>query len=190
MTARRPRAEAARPAAFRPHSWEEKMKKKSHIVALTSFAVAASAVSGAVAAQALPKEGRLDTTSCWSGVSNTIAFSKTHTALSYEFMGTTRSNPPGGAWDMTAFRCVGLLTIIDGKSPGTAICEASDKDGDKWMSQYVCESGKCSGTALAGTGKYDGMVFSANTENSGPFPPVKPGTFQNCNRAIGNYKLK
>ena len=41
----------------------------------------------------LPKEGSYDYTSCWSGVSNTITFSKTHTASSYEMTGTTRSNP-------------------------------------------------------------------------------------------------
>jgi len=91
---------------------------------------------------------------------------------------------------MTAFRCVGMVTIADGKSPGTAVCETVDKDGDKWFSQYVGEGAKYTGSALAGTGKYEGMVFSANTENSGPFPPVKPGTFQNCNRATGTYKLK
>ncbi len=28
----------------------------------------------------LPKEGNYDFTSCWSGVSNAIAFSKTHSA--------------------------------------------------------------------------------------------------------------
>lgn len=166
------------------------MKNKSQNIVKTSAVVAAIAFSSAAAAQGLPKEGRIDTTSCWSGVSTVIAFSKTHSAFSYEFMGTTRSNPPGGALDMTAFRCVGMVTVADGKSPGTAVCEAVDKDGDKLFSQYVGEGAKYTGRALAGTGKFDGMVLSSTTENTGPFPTVKPGTFQNCNRATGTYKMK
>src|SRR5262245_45912565 len=79
----------------------------------------------------LPKEGSYDITSCWSGASNVIAFSKTHTASSFELTGTARSNPPGGAFDMTTFRCVGMSSSIEGKSTGTNLCEAIDKDGDK-----------------------------------------------------------
>ena len=40
--------------------------------------------SGSAFAADLPKEGSYDFTSCWSGVSNPIAFSKTHFAYSYE----------------------------------------------------------------------------------------------------------
>ena len=142
------------------------------------------------AAQMMPKEGNIDTSSCWSGVSNLIAFSKTHTALSYEFTGTTRSNIPGSPFDKTTFRCVGMVTIIDGAAPGTAVCETVDKDGDKWMSRYVGDGPKYKGEALAGTGKFEGMTFSSNTLNVGPFPVIKPGTFQNCNQQTGTYKLK
>ena len=53
----------------------------------------------------LPKEGSYDFNSCWSGVSNVITFSKTYTANSYEMTGTTRSNPPGGIFDKSTFRC-------------------------------------------------------------------------------------
>jgi len=60
----------------------------------------------------LPKEGSFDFNSCWSGVSNVITFSKTHTANSYEMTGTTRSNPPGGMFDKSTFRCVGLKCLV------------------------------------------------------------------------------
>jgi hypothetical protein len=56
-------------------------------------------VTAALAAD-LPKQGNYDITNCWSGVSNAIAFSKTHTTSSYELTGTSRSNPPGGPFDM------------------------------------------------------------------------------------------
>lgn len=28
------------------------------------------------------------------------------------------------------------------------------------------------------------------TAPAGPFPTIKPGTFQNCNRQTGTYKMK
>jgi hypothetical protein len=88
-------------------------------------------VSAALAAD-LPKEGNYDITSCWSGASNNIAFSKTHTAASFELTGTTRSNPPGGPFAMISFRCVGMASSIEGKSTGMNLCELVDKDGDSF----------------------------------------------------------
>src|SRR5262245_60402659 len=98
-------------------------------------------VSVAVAAD-LPKQGNYDFTSCWSGVSNTIAFSKTHTASSYELTGTTRSNPPGGPFDMLTVRCVGISSSLEGRNTGGNICEAIDKDGDKYLARNTNEGPK------------------------------------------------
>jgi hypothetical protein len=80
----------------------------------------------------LPKEGSYDFNSCWSGVNNTITFSKTHTASSFEMTGTTRSNPPGGIFDKSTFRCVGMNASLDGKVTGSNVCETIDADGDKF----------------------------------------------------------
>ena len=146
-------------------------------------------VGGALAAD-LPKQGSYDVTTCWSGVSSTIAFSKTHTASSYELTGITRSNPPGGAFDMTATRCVGIGSSIEGKNTGMALCEAIDKEGDKYLTRTTSEGTKTVFEALAGTGKYEGMVRTGTVESVGQFPTIKPGTFQGCNRGTGAYKLK
>lgn len=151
---------------------------------------ALGACIGPAAGQGMPKEGAIDISTCWSGVSNTIAFSKTHAAQSFEFTGVTRTNPPGGAFDMRAFRCVGMVNAIEGKSPGYVTCESVDRDGDKYFTQYSGEGAKYTGTVLAGTGKYEGMVASFSSESAGPFPVVKPGTFQNCSRQTGTYKLR
>ena len=56
--------------------------------ALALLIVASPSVAFAVE---LPKEGSYDYTACWSGVSNMIRFSKTHTGSSYELTGTIRS---------------------------------------------------------------------------------------------------
>ena len=79
----------------------------------------------------LPKEGSYDYNSCWSGVNNVITFSKTHTASSYEMTGTIRSNPPGGMFDKSTFRCVGMNASLDGKITASNVCETIDVDGDK-----------------------------------------------------------
>jgi hypothetical protein len=148
-------------------------------VSLQNFAAAQS-----------PKEGTYDYVSCWSGVSNTIEFSKSHSAYSYEMTGSIRSNSPGGMFDQNSFRCVGVNHSFDGKVGATTICEAIDKDGHKRLSFFSTHDGKVVRETIAGTGKYEGVVMTGTVQPMGPFPVIKPGTFQNCNRQSGTYKLK
>jgi len=139
----------------------------------------------------LPKEGNFDYTSCWAGVNNLISFSKEHTASSYEMTGVTRSNPPGGLFDKNSFRCVGTNSSMGEKKSGIAVCEAIDSDGDKRLTYFsVMADGAITREVVTGTGKYDGMVASGKVEPFGPFPTIKAGTFQDCNRQTGTYKLK
>ena len=170
------------------------MKNKLDLKLLFSSTalVATLAVAGFASAQALPKEGNYDFTACWSGVSNVIAFSKTHTAFSYEMTGTSRSNPPGGFADKNTFRCVGTNASIDGKNTGMAVCEGIDPSGDKRMTYFSFPGdGKVVRETVAGTGKYAGMTTSGSTVNGlGPFPVIKAGAFQDCNHQTGTYKLK
>jgi hypothetical protein len=162
------------------------MKTTKLLTAATVFATTC-----AMSAVNLPKEGSYDYTTCWSGTSSDIVFSKTHTANSYEMMGTIMSNPPGGPFDKSAYRCVGMGSMINGKAAGGNVCEVVDADGDKRLSQYTATAdGKFTRELVAGTGKYEGMVMTTIVTNIGPFPPVKAGTFQGCNRQTGTYKLK
>jgi hypothetical protein len=153
-----------------------------------AFLIVASPFS-AFAAE-LPKEGRYDYTACWSGVNNMITFSKTHTGSSYELTGTVRSNPPGGMFDKSTFRCVGMNSSLDGKITGANVCEAIDVDGDKRLSSFSTGDGKTTRTHVAGTGKYEGMGMAGTVEPLGPFRAIKDGTFQDCNHQTGTYKLK
>jgi hypothetical protein len=148
-------------------------------------------VSAPALAAELPKEGNYDYTSCWSGVSNAISFSKEHTANSYEMTGATRSNPPGGIFDKNSFRCVGTNSSLGGKNSGITVCEAVDTDGDKRLTYFsVAADGAITRASVTGTGKYEGMVTAGKVEPYGPFPTIKAGTFQDCNRQTGTYKLK
>jgi hypothetical protein len=139
----------------------------------------------------LPKEGNYDFTSCWSGVSNAIAFSKTHSASTYEMTGTTNSNPPGGFLDKRSYRCIGMTTSFGGKATNIAVCESFGMDEDKILTYFsLASDGKVTREVVAGTGKYEGLVSSGVAQPMGPFPVIKPGTFQDCNRQTGTYKLK
>ena len=149
-----------------------------------------TAASSALAVE-LPKEGSYDYTACWTGVNNVIAFSKNHTASSYEMTGTTRSNPPEGMFDKNAFRCVGMNASLDGKFTGSGVCEAVDVDGDKRLAYFsLASDGSLTREDVAGTGKYEGMKTVGTVHPLGPFPVIKAGTFQDCNHQTGTYKLK
>ena len=153
--------------------------------------ILATCAAGFATAQSYPKEGSYDFSACFSGVSSMMTFDKTHTAFSFEMTGTTQSTPAGSAFDRLAYRCVGVNYIFEGKPlTGTAICEAVDGQGDRSLTHYATEGTKGVRTAIAGTGKFEGMVSTGITIPVGAFPTAKPGTFQNCNRQTGTYKMK
>ena len=147
-------------------------------------------VAGVASAADLPREGQYDFNACWAGVSNAIDFSKTHTASSYEMTGTIRSNPPGGIFDKETFRCVGTTYALGEKNGGTTVCEAIVTDGAKRLTYFFASDGKVVREHIAGTGKYEGLTTSGAVQPLGPFPVIKPGTFQDCNHQTGTYKLK
>jgi len=156
------------------------MKQRLKFICLVALIGIGSASSAFAAG--LPKEGSYDFTSCWSGNSNTISFSKTYTAFSFEQTGSNRSNTPGGMFDKETFRCVGMNASLGGKNSGSAVCEAIDADGDKRLTNFsIGSDGKVTREFVVGTGKYEGMVTSGTVEPLGPFPVIKDGTFQNCN---------
>jgi len=150
---------------------------------------AAMSVPSAHAAD-LPKEGNYDFMSCYSGVSNAIAFSKTYGATTSELTGTIQTSPPGGMFDKVAFRCLSLDTTLDGKTTSTTMCEGVDKDGDKYLNHIVNDGQNNTRRVVSGTGKYEGMTASGMVKGMGPFAVVKPGTFQNCSHQTGTYKMR
>lgn len=151
----------------------------------------AVAFAGSTFAADLPKEGSYDITTCFTRTSNRILFSKTHTAWSYEETGVSLSNPPGGLFDNESIRCIGMGTSFEGKRTGNSACEAMNKDGDKRLTHFWYGSdGKQVREAVTGTGKYEGLVTNGTVQTLGPFPEIKAGTVQTCNRQTGTYKLK
>ena len=162
---------------------------------LTSAALAgALAVSAAAAgaSQQYPKEGKFAIRNCWSGVSKVVALSKTDVAYSFEFTGESIADEPGSLFDHQTFQCEGM-GVRSGKKRtiGDFVCVGVDPDGDRHMDRHTLgKDGQLNRIDLAGTGKYEGMVSHAKLVDLGPFPRIKPGTFQGCNHETGTYKLK
>ena len=100
--------------------------KRVSVVRCVGLIVSTFAMGVAVS-QTLPKEGPYDYISCWSGTSNDIAFSKTHGFGTYEFVVNNRTSPPGGPFDMTVGRCVGLGSVLDGKRDNSSSARLSTK---------------------------------------------------------------
>jgi hypothetical protein len=144
----------------------------------------------ATAAPNYPKEGKYDYTTCYSGTTTAIQVSKTTSANTIKFIGNTRSNPPGGPFDMLAFTCVGMGSSNEGKSGSAYFCQVVDTDGDRFMAHGVFDGAKTVTDAFGGTGKYEGMVRNGTSESPGPYPTAEPGTFTGCNRQTGTYKMK
>jgi hypothetical protein len=162
------------------------------ILKFVSIGAFCAAVSGGLTTAAdLPKEGTYDFTACYSGTANPIVFSNATAAVGYEHSGTIISSPPGGMFDKGTFHCVGLRTSLGGKNANTTVCEVAFPDGDKLLNVFALGSdSKTTREAVAGTGKFEGIVSSGTVVGLGPFPVVKAGTYQDCNHQTGTYKLK
>ena len=151
----------------------------------------AACFAASVGATDFPKEGKYDHTACWAGASTVVSFSKTHNGGSYEFTGTTVSNPRGGIFDKWSFHCAGSWATFDKKFIGMVTCVELNLDGDKLLTFFRAgDDRKYVRETIAGTGKFEGIVMQSKLEDLGPFPAVKPGNFQGCNHQTGTYKLK
>lgn len=151
----------------------------------------AATSSGLTLAADLPKEGNYDFYACTSGVVNEIAFSKDYRVMSIEQRGSTLSIPPGGMLDKGVFHCLGLWTVFTGKNVYSNYCELVFAGGDKILATFTPgPDGTSIRDTVVGTGKYEGLALSGKVMQLGPYPVLKPGTFQNCNHQTGTYKMK
>jgi len=155
------------------------------------LALLAGAYVGSALAADVPKEGSYDIKTCFTRNVTRIDYSATHFVYSYEETGTSISNPPGGMFDREVIRCVGMVASFDGKRTGGSVCEGLAKDGDKRLTQFRYDSdGKLVRDAVAGTGKYDGLVTVGTTRDAGPPVEMKTGPVQLCIQQNGTYKLR
>jgi hypothetical protein len=88
-------------------------------------------------------------------------------------------------------RCVGTVSISNGKRTNLSICEGVAKDGAKRLTRFQYDSdGKLIREEVAGTGMYDGMVTTGTAKAVVPEKEIQPGVTTYCNQLTGTYRMK
>jgi|SRR6185295_3908146 len=157
----------------------------------TILTIAYFSLSAAAAADALPKEGRLEFNFCFAGTVQHSEISPQLAVGSFSSLAALHTTPPGGPFDLQGAHCIGTYTISAGRHWGSGYCIHVDSDGDKWLQKW--EAGAdFSGTwkAEGGSGKYAGMQASGAFKPIGSVAAAMPNSVQQCNRNSGTYKLK
>ena len=154
-------------------------------------ALLAITAAGCAFAADLPKEGSYDTKTCFTRNIARIDFSDAHRAYSYDETGTAVSAMPGGMFDGDTVRCVGTVSISNGKRTNLSICEAVAKNGSKRLTRFQYGAdGKIVREEVAGTGMYEGMVTTGTVKEVVPPKEIQPGVTTYCNQGMGTYKMK
>jgi len=142
----------------------------------------------------LAKEGEFDFTICFTGTSTDINFDEEHIAFAWvDEKGFVRGHPPGAAFDMMWFRCVGSGGVIEGKRRIDEYCQFADKDGDKMfitdrtVTDLKAKTRDSKIEILAGTGKYTGIKGTGESQPPLIFPEDDPDLFARCVRWNGEY---
>ena len=133
--------------------------------------------------------GPYDLTNCFDGETTMLVASKELVVFSYNLKGICRSNNDDKLFDNTSFQCVGITKIVNGKEMGQGICKFLDKDGDITVGETTSTGAEGTWKAFYGTGKMKGITGSGKNMYITSSKPIIEGSFQNCNRATGNYEI-
>jgi hypothetical protein len=165
------------------------MRTRMGMISVATLIAATS--SGVAVAADLPKEGSYDYKACFTRNITRIDFSDAHRAYSYNETATAVSTTPGSMFDGDSVRCVGTVSISNGKRMNLSICEGVAKNGDKRLTRFQYGAdGKLLREEVAGTGMYDGMVTTGTVKEVMPSKEIQPGVTTFCNQLTGTYKLK
>jgi hypothetical protein len=165
------------------------MNAKSGMISVAMLVAVTS--SGLTFAADLPKEGSYDYKACFTRNITRIDFSDAHRAYSYNETATAVSDTPGGMFDGESVRCVGTVSISNGKRTNLSICEGAAKNGSKRLTRFQYDAdGKLVREEVAGTGMYEGMVTTGSAKGVVPEKEVQPGVTTFCNQLTGTYKMK
>lgn len=165
------------------------MRTMPAMISVATFIVATSSSIGLAAD--LLREGSYDYKACFTRNITRIDFSDAHRAYSYNETATAVSATPGGMFDGESVRCVGTVSISNGKRTNLSICEGVANNGAKRLTRFQYDSdGKLVREEVAGTGMYEGMVTTGTAKGIVPEKEVQPGVTTFCNQLTGTYKMK
>ena len=149
--------------------------------AVLSLAVAWTSV-------AFAKSGEVSIIQCAGGEVQNIATTPQHSFGTYKTIGTVRTDPVGGLFDMMSTQCLGASRFVEGKPSVWGHCEWTDKDGDKVLLHFSRSEGLAGTfTVIHGTGKYSGVRGTRDYKII-PFPPIA-GARAVCDEGKLRYTL-
>jgi hypothetical protein len=139
----------------------------------------------------MPKEGKFDFNFCFVTDVQHIALDDKTYVGHFVNGAAIHSNPSAGPFDLQGARCFGYYGNVTGEYGDQGYCEAVDTDGDRWLMNFQSRADQ-SGTwkAVAGTGKYAGMIANGTYKPVGFVASPVQGRNQRCNRNTGTYQLK
>lgn len=159
------------------------MKTKSGV--LSSVAIGALLGSASAFAQQ-PYES----TTCRAGTVSILAQVDKSIVWALDHRGVSMSANP--EIDGFTQRCIGTVSNIEGRISANGYCRNVDpRTGDMILVDWTASDKPGHGTwsYRLGTGKWKGVSGGGTYEPVGPTKPVEPGTYQNCVRVNGTYKL-
>ena len=128
-------------------------------------------------------------TNCMSGESTMLVASKELVVFGYDVKGIVQDNLDTKVFANMSFQCVGVNKIVAGQLTGQGICKFMDKDGDFIVGETTSAGSEGTWKAFYGTGKMKGITGSGKNMYITNSKPIIEGSFQNCNRATGNYEI-
>jgi len=138
----------------------------------------------------VPKEGKYDNFTCYSGVHHLLAAVKGQAGGSYHLLGTAVSKE-GDIFNNASVQCAGAYTLVGEDFHDMGSCTITDADGDAFFGVYgrtrLAEPGTWKVTG--GTGKYEG-ILSDGTYLPATDVPAPAGFLQVCDKLSGRWKLR
>jgi hypothetical protein len=137
---------------------------------------------------AMSKSGEVSIIQCSGGEVQNIATSPQHSFGTYKTIGTVRTDPAGGLFDMMSTQCMGASRVVDGKPSVWGHCEWVDKDDDKVLLHFSRSEGLTGKfNVVHGTGKYSGLHGTRDYKII-PFPSL-PGARAVCDEGKLQYTM-
>jgi hypothetical protein len=152
----------------------------------TLVACAAVLASGAAVAQ-----HAVDHVTCRAGTLSALAQADKLVVWQLDHRGVTRA-AEGDPFDGFTQRCIGSVANVEGKLASNGWCRNVDpKTGDWTLVSWAGSDKPGAGTWAFqyGSGKWKGISGGGTYEVMGPTRPVEAGTYQNCARVRGEWKM-
>jgi hypothetical protein len=162
------------------------MAISKHLRIRTLLACAALLVSGTAFAQ-----HTVEHMTCRAGTINPLAQADKLIVWQLDHRGVTQAGA-GDPFDGFTQRCIGTVANVEGRLAANGWCRNVDpKTGDWTLVTWTGSDKPGHGTwsFQYGSGKWKGISGGGTYEPMGATKPIEPGTYQNCVRIKGTYKL-